>query len=309
VASCFPGDSSHAWQPFAGYSGRAMHPHADSPSVESAFIAAIVSDDVEALRHLVARHGTEWALTHQFSGRTTRAEIRGTPLSVAAHLRRDRIASFLVRNGADHGYSIETCATQSFTISRSVVPIDLALAFEMSELTLALMAAGCVDWLEHNYQDDSESGYAESDPLLYSLLASKSRLRFIEGRGVFRGFLGSRFVAVECRDGGIEVTVDGIARGPIASSMSGALRWLWNTVATAEMNRAHRGSAAISRRANRATLPVQLRNSGPGDRAAGDLNSASWSFVQAGTGPAASHWDDDVQPPGKAGLRTQLHRP
>jgi hypothetical protein len=253
VASCFPGHSSHAPQRIAGYSGRAMHPPANSPSVESAFIAAIVSDNVEALHHLVARHGTEWALTHQFSGRTTRVEIRGTPLSLAAHLRKDAIASFLVRNGADHGYSIESCATQSFTSSRSVVPIDLALAFEMSELTLALMAAGCVDWLEHNYSDDSESGYAESDPLLYGLLASKSRLRFIESLGVFRGFVGSRFVAVECRDGRIEVTVDRIARGPVASSMSGALRWLWNTVATAEME-----PSAPGFRCNQPTS--QLRN-------------------------------------------------
>lgn len=213
-----------------------MHPHANLPSIEIEFIAAICDGDLRAMRRLVAEHGTEVELTYQYLGRTTRVEVRGTPLSLAAYLKQDEIASFLVRKGARHDYAVESCKAKSFTNTRSVVPIDLATAFELPELASSLMATECVDWLEHNYTEDSESGYVESPPLLYALLESESRIRFLERLGVFCGCIGSRFVQVKSQEGTVEVVVDGQPSNAGVASMRQALRWLWNTVAIPEIS-------------------------------------------------------------------------
>jgi hypothetical protein len=221
-----------------------MYSSTHSRSLQAEFVSAIASGNLGALRRLVAQHGTELDLSYEYQGRTTRVEFKGTPLSLAVHLRNDELASFLVRKGANHGYSVESCAARSFTITRSVVPIESATAFEMPQLAKSLMAAGCVDWLEHNYSDDSEAGYTESAPLLHVLLESGSRLRFVESVGMFRGFLGSRFVDVRRENGRVEVTVDGSRQRLEFTSVEQALRWLWTAIAIPELRQAMRISPA-----------------------------------------------------------------
>lgn len=207
----------------------------DSQLIEAQFLAAIRADDIDALNRLVLRHGTEIDLVYEYAGRTTQVEVQGSPLAVAACLKKDLLAAFLVRKGANHGYALHICRTATFTHAQSVVPMQLAAHFGLPRLCSALMDAGCVDWLEHNYSEDSDAGYSETDPLLLTLLSNQHGMNLIETGGVFRGTFGSRFIEVVGRPGDFQVIVDHELQRQSLASIKGALEWLWESWGLAEL--------------------------------------------------------------------------
>ena len=207
----------------------------DSQLIAAQFLGAIRAHDSDALRRLVLRHGTEIDLVYQYASRTTEVEVQGSPLSVAACLKRDSLAAFLVRKGANHGYALHTCKTATFTHTQSVVPMQLAAHFGLPKLCGALMDAGCVDWLEHNYSEDSDSGYNETDPLLLTLSSNQGAMSLIETVGVFRGTFGSRFIEVAGSRGDFQVIVDHELQRQGLACIKGALEWLWERWGRAEL--------------------------------------------------------------------------
>jgi hypothetical protein len=118
--------------------------------IAAQYLEAICADDLNALKKLVLSHGTEIDLVYEHAGRSTQVQVRGSPLAIAACLKRDTLAAFLVKKGASHGYALHSCRTASFTHTQSVVPMQMAALFGLVRLFSALMDAGCVDWLEHN---------------------------------------------------------------------------------------------------------------------------------------------------------------
>jgi hypothetical protein len=202
----------------------------DSQLTAAQFLAAIRADDIDALKRLVLRHGTEIDLVYEYAGRTTQVEVQGSPLAVAACLKKDLLAAFLVRKGANHGYALHTCRTATFMHTQSVVPMQLAAHFGLPRLCSALMDAGCVDWLEHNYSEDSDTGYSETDPLLLTLSSNQDAMSLFETVGVFRGTFGSRFFEVVGRPGDFQVIVDDELQRQGLACIKEALEWIWESL-------------------------------------------------------------------------------
>lgn len=207
----------------------------DPDGIAAQYLKAICADDLNALKKLVLNHGTEIDLVYEHVGRSTQVQVHGSPLAVAACLKKDALAAFLVRKGASHGYALHVCRTASFTHTQSVVPMQMAALFGLVRLCSALMDAGCVDWLEHNYSDDSEAGYRETSPLLLTVSSSEQAVSLFEGLGTFRGMLGSRFVeVVEC-SGELQVKVDHAPQRQGLPSMKEALEWVWERIGRREL--------------------------------------------------------------------------
>jgi hypothetical protein len=204
-----------------------MSQTSESQVIAAQFLGAIRGDDIDALKKLVLRHGTEVDLVYEYAGRTTQVEVRGSPLAVAACLKKDALAAFLVRRGANHGYALHTCQTPSFTHTQSVVPMQLAAHFGLAKLCGALMHAGCVDWLEHNYSEDSHTGYIETDPLLLTIASNREAVGLINEVGIFRGMVGSHFVEVTGCHGTFQVSIDHEPKRQGVAGVKEALEWLW----------------------------------------------------------------------------------
>jgi hypothetical protein len=199
----------------------------DSQLIAAQFLGAIRGDDIDALKKLVRRHGTEMDLVYEYAVRTTQVEVHGAALAVAACLKKDALAAFLVRRGANHGHALHTCRTPSFTHTQSVVPMQLAAHFGLAKLCGALMDAGCVDWLEHNYSEDSHTGYSETDPLLLTFTSNQEAVSLINEVGIFRGMVGSHFVEVTGCHGTFQVSIDHELKRQGVACIKEALEWLW----------------------------------------------------------------------------------
>lgn len=200
------------------------------------FLAALQAGDSPALKTLVEEFGTEVSLhletreQHGGSEEFYQLEIRGTPLSIAAWLKKETLAVFLVQQGAVPGFYGYAREGSFGWDSCSVATMERALTADMSALVAALMQGPhLINWSEVHYVDEDDWGSARRRPTLFeNIRAEPEALLLFEKIGLFRGIVDTDTVVGVKPDGcgSFTVTLNDESLGT-CEGMQAALDTIW----------------------------------------------------------------------------------
>ena len=196
--------------------------------LKAQFLSAIEADNLQALQALVQLHGTEVQLFRahvkkDWMQNEISCSLDGTPLSIAALLKKETLAVYLVRAGAKQVAASNYQSGWFGWASATMMPIEAATTFNMRKLALALMQAEpSVDWsFCANIDEDGQSS-SSTEPSLFELLTeNNTQVRALEDFGLFQGRVNGIPVKVSANAGVFEVFLDGLLIGNNLSMQGG----------------------------------------------------------------------------------------
>lgn len=199
-----------------------------TPDTPTQFLAAIEADNLSALQALVQLHGTEVQLfrTHakkDWMQNEISCSLDGTPLSIAALLKKETLAVYLVRAGAKQVAASNHQSGWFGWATATMMPIEAATVFNMRNLALALMQARpSVDWSFCAVVDeDGQCSGSEQPSLFEQLTGNNSQVHALEDFGLFQGLVNGIPVKVSANAGVFEVFLDGLLIGSNLSMQGG----------------------------------------------------------------------------------------
>jgi len=184
-------------------------------SVEEQFVDAIKEDDLSSLLSLAHAHGTEVVCStdHEVEDRfgdSWQNKVSGTPLFIAAYLKREELAIAMVRCGAVHrSGSIETTTESGWDLVGRT-PIEMAARNQLRRLARALLEASePIDWsVKATLDSDLWSEAQETPTLLYGVAMNPELCGFLQMVGYFRGLVRGQLVVINKGMGGFDVKVE-----------------------------------------------------------------------------------------------------
>lgn len=182
---------------------------------QAMFFSAIIRNDSETLEHLISNFGHNQKLlynyTHIRDGNSICNTISGPALIFACFFKRDELAVQLVKAGASNCEGRVSREGWFGWSEQSVSAIEQATSFQLPLVTNALMEhKQPVNWSYRPvYDDDSQGGTSNGDPLFTELQSRPELIDYFETVGLFRGLIERRLVEIRRQDGMFTVQIDG----------------------------------------------------------------------------------------------------